>query len=230
MAFIGTIEGGGTNSLGLLKFKPSLSDILQTAAQYSVLASNIGNSGGSTTNGSMGVWPAPGNIVGTAITVGPPGTIELNTDKARIAMQDLMYAYNYFKDMPDTGTYPGPPSGDLAAVTFLPGVYRVPAIMSNTGACTFNAQGNPGAFFLIIANSAYSPAAGSTSVLANGADARNIYWIVEGAISAGANSTIFGNMICMGNVTMGDTTFFNGRLLTPTGMANFSTTVITTAF
>lgn len=54
--------------------------------------------------------------------------------------------------------------------------------------------------------------------MSNGAEARNIFWVTEGAISIGANSTVKGNFLSHGfAVSMGTACILEGRMLSTIG-------------
>jgi predicted acyltransferase (DUF342 family) len=71
--------------------------------------------------------------------------------------------------------------------------------------------------FIIQVDAAVNTAAGSRAVLINGANASNIFWVVEGAVTLGANSVFVGNIISRGAITVGATSTVEGRALTTNG-------------
>lgn len=101
-----------------------------------------------------------------------------------------------------------------------------------SGAATFtdslylNAQGNPDAVFVIKINGALTTSTYSKVKLINGAQAQNVYWKIEGAVTINNYSTFCGTIICnnaaLGAVNTGVT--LNGRALTTNGA--LSTTAI----
>ena len=56
-------------------------------------------------------------------------------------------------------------------------------------------------------------AGASHVVLANGAHAANVFWVVLGAASMGANSNFAGTIITSEAVTLGNLAQLNGRIL-----------------
>ena len=229
--YLSSIIGGGTNALGLVKFQMPMEDFLGTAKTFSVLGNNFGNSGATSVNWDIGVGNTnpltlTGNIVGTAITVG--GSVELNTPKAMRAIVEAERGYYAFRAMSPTGTGSGTVTGDLAGLTLGPGVYRSSAVMSNSGTFTLDGKGDPSAIFVLQTDAAYSPAISSSTVLINGAQNKNVYWQIGGAMSAGASAILVGNFICAGNMTLGAAAMVQGRLITFQGMINFSANNIVT--
>lgn len=231
MPYISSTMYGGTNALGIIKFQMPMEDFLGTAKTYSVLGTNFGNSGATLVNWDLGVGNTDpllltGNIVGTAITVG--GFTELNTPKVMRAMLDAKRGYDAFRSMSPTGTGSGTVSGDLAGLTLGPGVYKSVAVMSNSGTFTLDGKGDPSAVFVLQTSAAYSPAISSNTVLINGAQSKNVYWQIGGAMSAGASAILVGNFICAGNMTLGAAAMVQGRLIAYQGAINFSANHVVT--
>jgi hypothetical protein len=82
-----------------------------------------------------------------------------------------------------------------------------------TGAVTLDAEGNPDAVFIFQIDGALSTAAASSVVLANGAQASNVFWVVHGAVVAGADSTFAGTILTTEAITIGNLAQLNGRAL-----------------
>ena len=231
MAYLSSTAYGCGNLLGVLKFQQPMEDYLGSAKTYTVLGTNFGNSGATSCNWDLGVGNCnpltlTGNIVGTAITVG--GTTHLNDPSSMRAMLDARRGYDQFRTMSPTGTGSGTVSGDLAGLTLGPGVYRSSAVMSNSATFTLDGKGDPSAVFVFQTDAAYSPAIGSSTVLINGAQNKNVYWQIGGAISAGASAKLVGNFICAGDVTLGAAASIEGRLIAFQGAINCSANVMTT--
>jgi hypothetical protein len=109
-----------------------------------------------------------------------------------------------------------------------PGVYDIVAAGSVTGTLNFDAQLNPNALFVIRLGGALTTAASAIIVLQNNADAANIFWIANGAMSTGASSTFYGTMLSRGAApSLGATNTVVGRLLTTLGMCSIDSSVIT---
>jgi hypothetical protein len=93
------------------------------------------------------------------------------------------------------------------------------------GAATFtdtvflNAQGNANAVFVIQINGALTTSTYSNVVLRNGAQSKNVYWKIEGAVSINNYSTFRGTIICnngaLGALNTGVT--LDGRALATSG-------------
>jgi Ice-binding-like/Bacterial Ig-like domain len=184
---------------------------LGAAASYSVLGgTGVANTGdGTVLAGDLGLSPI-GAIAGF-----PPGTLGGTThDKdaaAGTAQSARSTAYSQAAGEPSTTTF----SGDLAGVTFHPGVHTSAAAVTNTGTMTLDADGDSSAVFVFQVGAALSSAASSKVVLTNGALANNVFWQVVGAVSLGAGASDVGTFLAAGAITLGDGASVKGRLLTP---------------
>jgi hypothetical protein len=145
------------------------------------------------------------------------GNVYLNDALTTQADIDLMKVYihlnNIFETHPGTHT---PAFGGGEVLT--PGVYSIGGAGSVTGNLTLNGQGNPNAVFIIKFKGAFSAGVGSNIILTNGANAANVFWVAQGAISIGASSTIKGTLLAYpGAITLGINSSIEGRLLSSVG-------------
>ena len=104
-----------------------------------------------------------------------------------------------------------------------PGVYCInPPASSLNGDLFLDAQLNPNAVFIIKVGGALSTAALSKVILQNGASEKNVFWLIDGAVSLGASSLFQGTFIGTGaiNLTAGSTLV--GRGLTKVGAISLS--------
>jgi hypothetical protein len=75
---------------------------------------------------------------------------------------------------------------------------------------------------MIRATGAFNTGAGVNVILTNGATAKNVFWIADGAIGIGASTTIPGSLFSHGSaVAVGATCTVTGRLLTTLGAISF---------
>jgi hypothetical protein len=103
------------------------------------------------------------------------------------------------------------------------------------GACTFtdslylNALGNPDAVFVIQINGALTTSTYSKVLLINGAQAKNVYWKIEGAVSINNYSVFCGTIVsnngALGAINTGVT--LNGRAFTTAGALTTSSIIST---
>jgi len=140
---------------------------------------------------------------------------------------DLLTVYNYLNILPyDIELlYPAQFGNNLVLT---PHTYLMNAAASFTDTLYLNAQGNANAVFVIQINGALTTSTYSKVLLINGAQAENVYWKIEGAVSINNYSVFCGTIVCnngaFGALNTGVT--LNGRALTTAGA--LTTTAITT--
>lgn len=170
-----------------------------------------------------------------------PGTLHSVRDASTVqAAADLSNAYNSLNAMTEDIEllYPNDlgyglvltphtylvNSGAAASVSHGPG----PAKLTDT--ISFDAQGNPDAVFVIkVTGGAFTAFTGSNVKLINGAQSKNIYWMVQGAMNINNNCIFRGTIVIpVGAVNMVNTNILlDGRALTMSGLI---TTTGLTAF
>jgi hypothetical protein len=135
------------------------------------------------------------------------------------AAEDLNLIYNDIMAIPVTATHPltfG--NGEI----LFPGVYNVAGAASIAGTLTLNGNNEINPIFIIRANAgAFNTGAGTNVILKNGATAKNVFWIADGAIGLGANTNISGTLFSHGAAVAGANSIVNGRLLTTLGAISF---------
>nr|MBP9152364.1 DUF3494 domain-containing protein [Flavobacteriales bacterium] len=142
------------------------------------------------------------------------------------AAADLTVAYNYLNtlDYDINLLYPAQFGNDLVLT---PHTYLLNAATVFTGTLYLDAQGHADAVFVIKINGALSTSTYATVALRNGAQAKNVYWKIEGAVSINNYSVFNGTMVvnngALGAINTG--VVLNGRALTTTGA--LTTTAIT---
>lgn len=205
---------------------PAAPNMLSTAC-YSVFSGN-----GSVTN--AGVTHVTGDVgtnVGLTIGYDPllvKGTIHPQPDVSTSnAAADLLTIYNYLNVLPHDIQllYPAQFGNDLVLT---PHTYLMNAATSFTGSVILNAQGNADAVFVIKINGALNTSTFSKVVLINGAQAKNVYWKVEGAVNINEYSVFNGIIIANNgaiNITTGDS--INGKAFTTNGALSTSAVVVT---
>jgi hypothetical protein len=136
------------------------------------------------------------------------------------AVSELNLIYNEIMAIPTTDvTHPlifG--SGE----TLLAGVYDIPGAASIAGSLTLDGEGDPEALFIIKATGAFNTGAGVNVALINGATAKNVFWMADGAIGIGVSTNISGALFSHGSaVAVGANCTITGRLLTTSGAISF---------
>jgi hypothetical protein len=223
---------------------------LRDAATFGIAASaGMTSTGIATINGDVALTPTPtctdatglpGNCAVTKIR--PPSATGLTVngsiywagdpfDNGRTASavrSDLNLAWLEGKAKPSTGTLGGVlggagPAGKIIA----PGVYTESSTL-NCGVGTFATfdgttagQPNLDAVWIIQVGSSLTDAGNCTIKLANGAQARNIWFVVQSDVSIGTGTTWNGNILAGNSVTILAGSTVNGRILSgaDTGIA-----------
>ena len=167
----------------------------------SIYAGNIGTNSGS--------------ISGFATLQTQPFGLFAQTPETAQCASDLALLYNDLLARPanleTTGVYGG------ILTTLTQGVYHSATAASIAGNLTFDAQNDPNARFIIQTDGAFTMAAGAKIILANGAKAQNIFWVINGAASLAANAEAKGIFICSGAISLGASCKLEGILLTTVG-------------
>lgn len=185
-----------------------------------------------------------GLVTGLIYTAAPPPTIACPTEGtaatfaiATQARADALVAYNTLAGMPSG---PDPGAGNLANLTLPPGMYTSASggFRIEGGNLTLDAQGDANArwvFQMATTLTVGGPGAAfpSSVVLANGAQAKNVFWQVGSAatINAGGGGTMVGTIISQAGAavsTAGNAAVvtINGRLLSLGASVTLVNTVI----
>jgi hypothetical protein len=161
----------------------------------------------------------PLNVTGTIHPIPDGSTAQ--------AAADLLDVYTYLNTLPyDIELlYPAQFGNNLVLT---PHTYLLNAATTLTDSLYLNAQGNADAVFVIQMNGALTTSTYSKVLLINGAQAKNVYWKIEGAVSINNYSVFCGTIVCnngaLGALNTGVT--LNGRALTTSGA--LTTSAITT--
>lgn len=92
----------------------------------------------------------------------------------------------------------------MGGQTLGPGIYTSTGAAGITGKLTLNGGGcDDGVWEFKTIGGSFELAASSELILANGAQAANVIWTIDGAITIGADSTIFGDMTASAAITVG---------------------------
>ena len=182
-------------------------------ALYSV-SGVIGNTGISTITGDIGT--NTGDITGFDAPSVVNGNLYISDSNTTSANSDLISAYNELYNMVATNTTHAPVFGLNETITS--GVYSIGGAGSVNGNLTLDAQGNANAIFIFKFGGAFSTSANSSVIMANGANAANIFWIAQGAIAMAASTSMYGTLIANNDaISMGDQGSLHGRMYSTTG-------------
>src|SRR6185369_7269082 len=166
---------------------------------------------------SISGWNAAA-VTGTLHSIQDPSTI--------LCASDVSKLYDSLNAMVPDIELLYPAQFGLSLV-LTPHVYIMNSAAVFTDSLYLNAQGNPNAVFVIKINGALSTSTYSKVKLINGAQAKNVYWKIDGAVNINNYSVFKGTIICnngaLGAINTGVT--FEGRALTTNGA--LSTTAMT---
>ncbi|MGZ3932622.1 MAG: ice-binding family protein, partial [Bacteroidia bacterium] len=194
---------------------------LGAAACYALFSGNgaVSNSGLTYLTGDVGTNSGLTTGFSTVTTTGKVHPVP-DGSTAQCAA-DLLSAYNALNSLPTDIEllYPAQFGKNLVLT---PHTYLLNAATVFTDSLYLNAMGNANAVFVIKINGAFSTGTYSKVKLINGAQSKNVYWKIEGAVSLNNYSVFRGTLICnngaMGAFNTGVT--IDGRALTTTGALN----------
>ncbi|MEP7203949.1 MAG: Ig-like domain-containing protein [Ilumatobacteraceae bacterium] len=191
---------------------------LGRSSSFAILA---GDSVGNTATGPITVVRGDLGVVAAAgaITGFPPGEVRgikyaVAAAAVADARTDLFVAYADAVGRTSTVAL----AGDLMGLTLLPGVHTSTAAVNlSGGTVTLSGGGDPNAVFIFQVEGALTMAANTHVVLTNNAQAKNVFWQVNGAGAIGANAEFAGTMMTATAIAVGANSLFNGRALAKTG-------------
>ncbi len=185
-----------------------------------------------------------GTVNGKIYTAAPPPTPACPSEGtattfaiATLARGDALAAYNALVAQPGG---PDPGAGNLGSLTLAPGTYTASSgsFLIRGGNLTLDAQGNANAvwvFQMATTLTVGGPGAAfpQSIILANGAQAKNVFWQVGSAatINAGGGGTMVGTIISQAGVTISTAgnvaiSTLNGRALSLGASVTMVNTVI----
>ena len=141
------------------------------------------------------------------------GTVHVADAAALQAQTDATTAYNFLAGQACGTTV----SGDLGGRILTPGVYCFASSAQLTGPVTLDAQGNTAAVFIFQIGSTLTTASGASVLLANGAQACNVWWQVGSSATLGTTTTFAGTVVALASATLGTGATIVGRAIARTG-------------
>ncbi len=206
------------------------SPVLNSVACFTMFSANgaVSNSGITNITGDVG------SNSGTTTGYDPllvTGTIHPAPDASTTqCATDFQNLYTYLTTLPDDIEllYPAQFGNSLVLT---PHTYVMNAATVLTDSLYLNAEGDANAIFVIQINGALSTSTFSTVSLINGAQAQNVYWEVQGAVTINNNSTFCGNIVCNnGAISLGTGVTLDGRALTTAGIITTTAMSATNSF
>jgi hypothetical protein len=143
-----------------------------------------------------------------------------------VAAEDLLVVYNYLNGLAHDINllYPAQFGRNLVLT---PHTYLLDAATTFTDTVFLNAGGVSDAVFIIKINGALETSTYSRVSLINGTQAKNVYWLVNGAVDIADYSMFNGTVVSQGSIGIMTGATINGRILT--GVGALSTNAITSA-
>ena len=205
---------------------------LGTAGSYGVFASNaaVTLAANAVVNGDVGLNPAGAcnncvigtTIIGGVIHNGDAQAIQAQTDFNSAYIDAAGRSTNACAIVDGELSHAQSACGGVTnGPAYVPGLYRT-ASPIGVGAgftITLDAQNNPDAVFIFQTDAAITTGTNSTVVLANGAQAKNVWWVAGSAATLGVSSIFKGTVLANGAAVqvLGGTasapTLVEGRLL-----------------
>jgi len=213
--------------------------VLGTAGTYAILASSgVSTVPTSAITGNVGLSPAAGSfLTGFAETLG--GTSATSTQ-----VTGFLYAADYTSPTPsnlttavnDMGTayvdaagrvtpdHTELAAGDLSGLTLPSGLYKWSSNVNIPTDITITGGANDTWIFQVAQG--LTLANGKKIILAGGAQAKNIVWVVFGVVNIGTTAHMEGTILSQTSITLGTGASVNGRLLAQTAVTLDASTVV----
>ena len=189
-----------------------------TNVPTSTILGNVGvwSSGGA--NAITGFLSSPGVAVADLQVTGGlvhAGT-ESGAENAMLAQSQLTTAITHLGSL-GSGTVLS--LADLVGLTLAPGVYTVPAGVTNlSGALTLDGQGNANAAWVFQMPSTLITSPNSVVNVINTGSGAGVYWNVASSATIDTNTTFIGNILALASITFNTSaTDLCGRALAETG-------------
>ena len=200
---------------------------LKTVSCYALFTAN----GGLTNSGVSFVTGDIGTNVGLTTgfqEVNVTGNIHPIPDVSTAAVTaDLIDVHTYLNNLPHDIEllYPAQFGQDLVLT---PHTYLLNAATVLTGNVTLNAQGNTDAVFVLKITGALSTTTYAKVLLTNGAQAKNVYWKIGGAVEINDYSEFKGDIVANnGAINIKTGTELLGRALSTSGALNTAAVTVT---
>ncbi|WP_299706936.1 ice-binding family protein [uncultured Pontibacter sp.] len=187
---------------------------LERADNYAILAyKRVVNFGNTDVYGNLGSETSGAVVDNGSLRVF--GDSDFKSPIITEALRDAQNVYDQYIN------YPNPKplfSYTLGNQKLEPGVYKVNRSASLIGGLTLDGQGDPNAVFVIIIEGDLTSSADKTYInLINGAQPKNVFWIIKGAADTGKTSLFQGTVIARDDIKFGTGGVVIGRAISLTG-------------
>ena len=153
------------------------------------------------------IGAAPANISGFGNVDG----VLHSGDTFALATTDLLAVYAHLNGLDSTSILTTPLGGGTVLTE---GVYEITnAAIWLTGDIILDANNDSNAVFIFQLDGAFNTSANARVILINGAQACNVFWKVEGAVTMGAQTSMKGTIVANGAIELGDKDTLEGRAL-----------------
>ncbi len=174
--------------------------VLGTAETFAILgASAITNTGATTINGNVGLYPGT-SLTGTG-TIALTGSYDDANAAAQQAQLDAAAAYKILSGLQATTNLTGQ---DLGGLTLTPGVYDFSTSAQLTGTLTLDLGGASNEDIVIQIGSTLTTAAASKVVVENGDSTDGVFFQVGTSATLGAGTMFAGNILALASVSFGN--------------------------
>ncbi len=212
---------------------------LQTAGDYALLSGTGATLGAAALiDGDVGVITGP--ATGFVLVADPSGlfsTSDLVTGRVFTAADieptpsALVTAGEHLEDALADGAGRVDPdgvnlgAGEIGGLVIEPGLYQWAGAVTLTTNVTLD--GGPDDEWIMQMGAAFSVTAAISTQLTGGAQAKNVYWVVTGAVAVGAGGHLDGNVLSRAAVSAGANATVDGRMLGQTTVGIGAGVVVT---